>query len=134
MNVRKLVLLLLVSLCSACAALSAADQLNKFDASLNQYGSALRWGNYLEAYSFHIRRDKTQPKADFDKLEKFSIVSFDVLERISNPDSTGISLLVEISYYDRQLGTLRKIKQKQVWWFNGEIKRWLTEADFPDLK
>ena len=83
MNVRKLVLLLLVLLCSACAALHTVDQLNKFDTSLGQYGSALRWGRYLEAYNFHIRKDNTQPRVDIEKLEKFSITSFNILERNS---------------------------------------------------
>ncbi len=134
MNLHKLVVVLLVSICSACTALNTQNQQDKFETSIGQYGAALRWGRYNEAYSFHIRKDETQPEVDLEKLEKFSVASFKILERTVNPETTEIILLVEIGYYDEQFGTLRKMKQKQIWWFNEKIKRWLTEADYPDLK
>jgi len=134
MNVRKLVLLLVVSLCTACTALNIQNRSDKFELSLRQYGSALRWGHWTDAYSYHITRDKKQPEVDIEKLERFSIAGFGILEQIMDPEGTEVIILVDINYYDEQIGTLRNIRQQQVWWFNEETKRWLTESDFPDLK
>lgn len=134
MNLRKLVLFFLVLICSACAAMKAQNQIDKFELSLRQYSSALRWGHWSEAYSYHISKDKKQPEMLIENLERFSVASFTVLDRNISPEGDEAIIVVNIKYYDEQIGTLRNIKQQQVWWYNTEVKRWLTESDFPEFK
>jgi hypothetical protein len=127
-------LILVMMLCSGCATMNMQNQNDKLNASLREYGSALRWGYYKHAYGYHVTRDGNTPQVNFEKLEDFSVTGYEVIEKSVNEDGTEAEVLIKIGYYDEQYGTLNVNKQKQLWWFNKEHERWFTEADFPEFK
>jgi len=119
---------------TGCETLNQKDQLERFQTSLTQYSAAWRWGRISEAHSFHVSRDGKQPSFDRDKLENFSVTGYKILERTVNAKEATADLYVEFSYYNERQGNLKKIREKQFWWYKEDIKRWLTEADIPDFK
>ncbi len=133
MNLRYALIMVAV-LCAGCATMNIQNQLDKLDASLREYGSALRWGYYKHAHGYHVGRDGTIPEVNFERLEGFSVTGYEVIEKFVNDEGTGAEVLVRIGYYDEQYGKLNVIKQKQSWWFNEEYKRWFNEAPFPEFK
>lgn len=119
---------------AACANISISNQADKLRTALSDYGAALRWGRYNQAYAYHFDRDGNQPKVDFNELEKYSVTSYKPLDPILNEDATEATVPVEIDYYNEQYGTLKKFKYTQKWWYNPEVKRWLTASEFPVFK
>jgi len=131
MRVLKCLIVFVVILIAACANLSVINQTDKLRNALNDYGTALRWGSYNHAYAFHFDQEGNRPVVDMNALEKFSVTDFRPVDPVVNEDGTAATVPVEIDYYDEQYGTLKKFKYVQNWWFNTEIKRWLTSSDFP---
>ncbi|MGH8119604.1 MAG: hypothetical protein ACRESK_03210 [Gammaproteobacteria bacterium] len=138
MNLKYLLLVILFILCSACtefrANLNIRNQTDRLNSVLNTYGTALRWGHYNQAYSYHVRRDGTQPQVNEERLENFSVTSFTPVDPVLNAEGTEATVPIEISYYDEQFATVRTIKETQKWWFNEEAKTWLNESEFPVFK
>ena len=131
MQAIKYLTIFVIILVAACANLSVKNQADKLKTALDDYGAALRWGRYNQAYAYHFDRDGTQPQVDLNALEKYSVTAFRPVDPALNAEATEATVPVEIDYYDEQYGTLRKFKYIQKWWFNAEIKRWLIASDFP---
>ena len=134
MNLRYLLCLFALVLCSACMeTLNVKNQADKLSVALDHYAADLRWGRYREAYGYHVHRDGTKSKVDLEHLEGFSVTSCTPIEPAMNADATEAVVPIEMKYYNEQYGTLRTYKETQKWWFNAELKMWLIETDFPDL-
>ena len=138
MNLKNLLWVFAFILCVACSDMRAnmniRNQADRLGTALNVYGAALRWGRYNQAYGYHVQRDGTQPQVNMDRLENFSVTSFTPTDPVLNADGTEAVVPIEIKYYDEQYGTLRTLKETQIWWFNAKAKMWYTESDFPALK
>lgn len=132
--IQVLIVMSLLASTTGCSGLKTKDQIHRLETSLEQYSAAFRWGRFREAYSFHVTRNEKTPEVDLEKMDNFSVTGMNIIRNDINPEGTEADLLIEINYYDEQYGTLRKIKQQQLWWFHKELKRWFTEADFPDFK
>ena len=131
MRAMKYLAVFVVILIAACANMSVRNQADKLGTTLDDYGAALRWGRYNHAYAYHFDKEGKQPPVDLNALEKFSVTSFKPVDPVLNEDATEATVPVQIDYYDEQYGTLKTFKYIQKWWFNAEIKRWLTSSDFP---
>lgn len=119
---------------TGCAGANLKNQVDKLNTALTQYGVALRWGHYNQAISYHMNRDGEQLLADRNNLEHYNVTAFSPIDPVVNEDGTEATIPVEIDYYDKEYGTLRKIKEIQYWWYSKESKRWLIESDFPAFK
>ncbi len=128
-----------VMLTSGCGRIESRGQANKLEQSVKEYFSALRWGLYREAVSYHVTRDVKFAEVDLDQLEKIEVTSFDIISKtiIPSTEEDGINEAIiefEISYYTKDQGTLREISMSQIWWYNAKIKHWLIESNFPEFK
>jgi len=124
---------------SGCGTLEAKNQADKFERSLTQYASALRWARLREAVSFHMTQDGKVAVVNLEYLENFSVTSFKIISKTIIPSSEkdGINeaiVVAEMSYFHKEQGTIRKSNLNQLWWYNLEIKRWLIETEFPEFK
>jgi len=134
MNLRNILLLLSLIAMTGCAGANFKNQVDKLDTALTQYGVALRWGHYNQAITYHMNRDGEQPLVDINNLEHFNITAFRPIDPVVNEDGMKATIQIEIDYYDKEYGVLRKIRETQYWWYNEEFKRWLIESDFPAFK
>ncbi|MEE9117568.1 MAG: hypothetical protein V3U02_03095 [Calditrichia bacterium] len=134
MKSRNFLNILLIIMLSACGSMDFKNQMSKLDDTLTKYGTALRWAQIRDAASYHIKRNEEQVVVDLVHMEKFNITSVDVLEKTPNQDGTEASILIEISYYSKDRGTLQKVRQAQLWWYNQKAKHWLIDSDFPEFK
>lgn len=118
-------------LVSGCAQLTAKNQESQLENAVTQYGAALRWGRVNEAYAFHRKRDGQQPQADLTVFDHIGVTDFIPINSIIEPDSNAATITVEIDYFDKEYGNIKKIKETELWWFDKDKKIWLIESDFP---
>lgn len=124
---------------SGCGRIESRGQADKLERSVTEYFSALRWGLYREAVSFHVTRNEKFAEIDIDQLERIEVVRVDIISKqiIPSSEEGGINEAIieaELSYYLKDQGTLREINLSQIWWYNPKIKHWLIESDFPEFK
>lgn len=133
------VMCLCVMSISGCGRIESRGQADKLERSVTEYFSALRWGLYREAVSFHVTRDEKFAEVDIDRLESIEVARVDIISKqiIPSSEEGGINEAIieaELSYFLKDQGTLREVNLSQIWWYNAEIKHWLIETDFPEFK
>ena len=127
---------LLVVLLTSCARLDHQNKLDRFQSSTNVYAASVRWAQYHKAVSFHVNQEGETATVDLEELGNYRVTRFNIISRTllfnedDEPSDNG-SLIVEIDYYHKQHGTVKKIKLEQSWWFEAEKKRWFTSTAFP---
>jgi len=134
MNLRNILMLFILVILTGCAGANLRNQVDKLKTTLTQYGVALRWAHYNQAIAYHMNRDGEQILVDKNHLEHYNVTAFRPIDPVVNEEGTEATIPVEIDYYDKEYGTLRKIKEIQYWWYNEENKRWFVESDFPNFK
>ncbi len=131
MTPRYLIWLVILLITSGCAGMNAKNQASQLDSAVTEYGAALRWGRINAAYAFHQKRDGLQPPADLKIFDHIGITDFMPINTVMEQSGTEATITSEISYFDKEYGTVKKITETQHWWFNAEKKLWLIESDFP---
>ncbi len=134
MSVRLLILLLIVVSLNGCASMKEKEKFVKLDDSLNRYAAAIRWARYVDAYDYHVGIDGYRPKLKSEKYEGIRVTTYETIEKTLNAEGTEATVVVNISYYDDNVGTVNKFQHLQTWWYNEETTKWLLDADLPDLK
>ncbi|MGX2042011.1 hypothetical protein ACWJKU_18080 [Methylocaldum sp. MU1018] len=124
-----------VSGLACCLALAACANdlgLMKMEETLNNYGSAIRWGLFQKAWDFQA--DKQKPAPDFDALKNIKVTAYDSVFRSEQDEGKAVLQTVEIRYIDNQDLVERSLTDEQKWRFDVEKKRWLLESPFPQFK
>jgi len=127
------ILLISMTLC-ACEAIKSKEQVNQLDKVMRQYEKALRWAEYRAAAKYHVSREGKPLVVDIERAMNFNVTGITILEKTLNPETTEAVILAEISYYNKEYGTLQKIRQEQHWWRAPEGRVWLIESGFPEFK
>ncbi len=125
--------------CGTLDRLGNKNQAEQLSRSVTYYGSALRWARYREAVSYHVTQDAEFAEVDVEDLENFGVTSVEVLSKTIIPGAeeggvTEAAIEIEISYFHKEQGTIRKVRLNQTWWYNAEIRRWSIETEFPKFK
>ena len=71
---------------------------------------------------------------DLAKIKQFNVTGINVLEKTIDPEATEAIILTEISYYHKEYGTVKTIRQEQHWWRIPDESTWLIESEFPKFE
>lgn len=126
-----LLLLLITTLLPACAGMDRRDRLSKLEKAIRDYGSALRWARYSDAYDFILWRDGTKPELRLDGFDNYRVARMNVIRSDLNPEDNEAKTHVVIQYYKDTSGTIQEINEVQDWWYSDEGDRWFLEGDLP---
>ena len=127
------ILLVGMTLCS-CAAMQSKEQVERLESTLRKYEKALRWAEYRTVADYHVSREAKPLVVDIERARNFNVTGISILDKTINPEITDAVILAEISYYNKEYGTLQKIRQEQHWWRAPEGNVWLIESGFPEFK
>ena len=128
-----IIFLISMTLC-ACEAMKSKEQVKRLDTVLKEYDKSLRWSEYRSAANFHVSREEIPLPVDIEHVKKFSVTGIKVLQKTINPEITEAIVLIEISYYNKEYGTVNSIRQEQHWWRVPDKNIWLIESDFPEFE
>ena len=122
-----------MALVCGCARMQTEKRMISLDDSVRAYSKMLRWGEYEEAARYILFREREPEKIDIDVLEKIKITGYEVYDREITTEQDEASISVSIEYYHKDTGIVYSIKDKQIWWFNEEGKRWFLDDTLPDF-
>jgi len=126
-----LLLLVVASLLPACAGMERRDRISKLEKSIREYGAALRWARYSDAYDFLLARDGSKPELRLDGFDNYRVARMDVIRSDLNPEDTEAMTHVIIRYYKDTSGTIQEMREVQDWWYNEELERWFLDGNLP---
>ncbi len=123
-----------VVLIAACSSMATQQRTSDLNDSLDRYAVAMRWAYYADALAFHVDQDGKRPEVDLDRLDEISITGYEIKEKTLNENQIEAFIRSELVYYQKEYGTIKKLKLDQSWWYNEEAKHWFIESGFPDFK
>ena len=118
----------------SCGGLEKKDRLDNLEYTTYTYLAALRWGRYNEAAGHRNIRNGEQKKIDIEYLKKIRVTSYVITESVVTSDQTESLMTVEISYYHTEDAVIRKLTDKQIWWYQEEGRKWWLDGELPDFK
>ena len=123
-----------VVLIAACSSMATQQRTSDLNDSLDRYAVAIRWAYYSDALAFHLDQDGKRPEVDLDKLDEISVTGYEIKEKTLNENQIEAFVRSELVYYQKEYGTIKKLKVDQSWWYNEEAKHWFIESGFPVFK
>lgn len=130
----RIIFIVLIVAVGGCKQYTTTKRVNNIETAITNYDVAMRWAQYPEAYRYHVSPNGTQPPANLDALKELSITGIKVVEKTLNDDHTEATVGIEISYFFKDQGTVRKLKLTQRWWVNPETNQWFIDDEFPVFK
>ena len=124
---------LLFCMLAACNKIKTQQKMTNLKESLTSYEVALRWAEHDAAYSYHVAPDGSRPPADLEKLNEISVTGIEITDKTVNELQTEAYTSIKIKYYNKSQGTIKTIKQEQVWWYNEINKQWFIKTEFPQF-
>ncbi|MBA2079499.1 hypothetical protein [Rhodanobacter sp. PCA2] len=133
---RRILLLLAASTALLLAACAQNVRNDSLVATLNAYGSAVRW-NGLESGLQFVDPEvlKAHPPTDFD-LARYRQVRVSDYDDGSGPVALGsekVQQTVRISFVNIHTQAERSIVAQQVWRYDEKAKHWWLESGLPDI-
>lgn len=122
---------LLIAVLSGCSKYQTQKKVNNLDKSITSYETALRWAQYQDAYSYHVYPNGKQPPVDVNRLNEISVTGIDVIKKSMGENQDTAFTRIEIKYYNKSEGTVRKLNLEQKWWFNERNAQWYIDGEFP---
>jgi hypothetical protein len=114
--------------------MATQQRVSDLNDSLDRYAAALRWAYYADALGYHVDQDGKRPEVDLDRLDDFSVTGYEIKEKTLNENQNEAFIKGELVYYQKEYGTIKKLKLNQSWWYSEEAKHWFIESGFPDFK
>ena len=132
MNTLRLLALFVLSLVfwgqfSAC---SAESRLIRLDETMKIYGDTIRWGQIADAEKLVVNKGKL----DRNQLEGVRITGYDIRDKSVSEDKKTATATVEIRYYNEEIGTERKLIDKQEWIYIDQQDIWMLTSDMPSFE
>jgi len=136
MGMRRFSRLLVASFLLALAACAMApSSMNPQDDALDNYGVAIRWNEFADAWSFvdpALRQLQPLTELELERFKQIQVTGYDLKGRSPTPDG-GLEQTVEIRLINRNTQLERTIVDHQSWrWDQANKRYWLTSG-LPDF-
>ncbi len=129
---RLLVCSLLLAL-AACA--MAPSSMNPQDDALDNYGVAIRWNEFADAWAFvdpALRQQQPLTELEMERFKQIQVTGYDLKGRAPSPDG-GLEQTVEIRLINRNTQLERTIVDHQSWRWDQAAKRYWLTSGLPDF-
>ena len=123
----------LVLMRAACA--MAPSTMNPQDEALDQYGVAVRWSEFADAWAFvdpPLRQLHPLTELEMERFKQIQVTGYDLKGRAPTPDG-GLEQTVEIRLINRNTQIERTIVDHQSWRWDPEAKRYWLTSGLPDF-
>ncbi len=101
--------------------------------TLYQFAKTIRWAYFDEAYSFRKYEKGEYPQPP-KSLAQIRVTSYDVLHPPTLMVEDVAVQLVEIKYVFVDSQRVRTLRDKQIWIYDKDDKRWYLDSPIPDFK
>ena len=134
---RRILLLLAASaalLLAGCAQNTRSDNLT---ATLNAYGSAVRWNGLQSALQFiDPKLLKKHPPTDLDlsRYQQVRVTDYDDGSGPAPLSEDEVQQTAQISFVNIHTQVERSVVQRQVWRYDEKTKHWWLESGLPDIR
>jgi hypothetical protein len=128
MRNRVLVLILAVLvLMTGCA---SDKRKTTMDDTLRLYERSIKWGNYADA---QILTQKPFTQETLDRYRDIKVISYEVVRQEVIGDFDQLNQVVEIKFFHEQQGTIKTVRDSQVWIYDDERDAWKLDSGLPDF-
>lgn len=100
------------------------------DSILRLYEKSIKWGMYTDAQSVV---ENPEPQELLDRYQEVKVVSYEVVRQEIVGDFEQLNQLVEIKFYHEQQGTIKTVRDPQMWTYDDDRETWVLQSGLPDF-
>lgn len=128
-GMQKWAVILLVSglLLTGCA---SEKRKTNMDATLRLYEKSIKWGMYADAQTV---LENPEPQELLDRYGEVKVVSYDVVRQEIVGDFEQLNQIVDIKFYHEQQGTIKTVRDVQMWIYDDDRETWVLQSGLPDF-
>ena len=130
---RRLVLIGLVVLLTACAEMSTSN--TQLDLTLIQYEKTLRWSGVEQTNQFR-KEPINFSSRQLAMFEKIKVTGYDVIQTSYRDDKLKqlqVIQLVEVRFVNEDTQVEKKFNEQQIWEWDKDTSRWYLVSPFPNI-
>ena len=130
---RRLVLIGLVVLLTACAEMSTSN--TQLDLTLIQYEKTLRWSGVEQTNQFR-KEPINFSSRQLAMFEKIKVTGYDVIQTSYRDDKLKqlqVIQLVEVRFVNEDTQVEKKFSEQQIWEWDKDTSRWYLVSPFPNI-
>jgi len=116
---------------AGCAAFEEAGQMDKFEKTVTSYNALIRWGDFMEAAAYRLKRDEQFTVLDTKHLKNIRVTSYERKSVAFAPDKMTAYVVMEFTYYNDYSPAHRRLVDKQTWVYDANTKVWQLDGDLP---
>ena len=94
------------------------------------YGDTIRWKRIADAEKLVLNKGKI----NLDQMEGVRITRYDIRDKSVSEDKKTATAVVEIRYYNEEIGKERKLIDRQEWAYFEQQDAWMLTSDMPAFK
>lgn len=97
------------------------------------YRKLMRWSYFEEAAKYMKGRDTELRRPALARYEAWKVAAYDVSDMVRNKTGDEARMVVQISVYSKETGTVSSVRDDQFWWYDENESRWYLGSPFPDF-
>ncbi len=108
----------------------ASERIRLLDDTLKVYGDTIRWGRFEDAAQMAINK----PTFDEKTVANIKVTSYKERHQEVDEDGKAAKSMVEIRYYNKEIGQEHTVIDKQEWKYFEDPDGWMLTSDMPEFK
>ena len=123
-----LIIVLLITLCGCIS----DPKISEMEDTLRAYERAIRWSDFQLVPGFRSP-EKAKEELDFDKLKSIKVTGYATQQRLVSDTGVEASQIVEIRFYDENVGREKVVIDRQKWTYDNAVDHWVLVSELPSL-
>ena len=113
-----------------CQSIGDIKKSDDLDRALKAYEAAMRWNDPVAMLSYHKFADG-EPVPLPEDYEELRVMEYNIIYPPVKSSPTNAQQMVEISYANINNQVVHKVKDRQTWVYDKEIKVWRVTSPIP---
>jgi len=107
-------------------------KISEMEDTLRAYERAIRWSDFQLVPGFRSP-EKAKEELDFDKLKSIKVTGYATQQRLVSDTGVEASQIVEIRFYDENVGREKVVIDRQKWTYDNAVDHWVLVSELPSL-
>lgn len=125
---------LMAVLMLGCASIAESKKFEQLEQRQKLYAKAIRWSAYDTAAALIRTRDSEDKVTDLSRYEAYRVTGYEELGSTLSADQNESVNVVLFRFYHAETGSVHKLRQTQLWWYDEESRSWYLDGTLPDFE
>ena len=134
MYLKKFLICFFILLLFGCAKIEKMTKLDDFDVTTRAYSHHIRWSEWDDAAIFLKSTKEDSDLPDPELMKMIKVTDYSIKKTAVSEDQTKVVQIVELQYYRNDRMIVETIREKELWEWDSEKKKWELSTGLPKFE